>query len=72
MFCAERHLDDLNYVAIHRAIYTARPDVGGIVQGHTPHARAFAMGDRELEMIVQGMYLVPSLPISRPGWLPRS
>ncbi|RSH91549.1 hypothetical protein EHS25_009848 [Saitozyma podzolica] len=44
---------DLNYVAMHRAIYAARPDVGGIVQGHTPHARAFAMGDRELEMIVQ-------------------
>jgi ribulose-5-phosphate 4-epimerase/fuculose-1-phosphate aldolase len=46
MLCAEHYVDDLNYVAIHRAIYAARPDVGGIVQGHTPHARAFAMGDR--------------------------
>jgi hypothetical protein len=62
---AEIDIDDLNYVAMHRAIYAARPDVGGIVQGHTPHARAFAMGDRELEMIVQGISHIPNHSISR-------
>ncbi|WWD20480.1 hypothetical protein CI109_104956 [Kwoniella shandongensis] len=44
---------DLNAFAIHRAIYLARPDVGAIIHGHTPHARAFSMQHRELEMIVQ-------------------
>ncbi|WRT63506.1 uncharacterized protein IL334_000411 [Kwoniella shivajii] len=44
---------DINSVAIHRAIYRARPDVGAIIHGHTPHARSFAMQDRPLEMILQ-------------------
>ncbi|TYJ56770.1 hypothetical protein B9479_002540 [Cryptococcus floricola] len=44
---------DLNAVSIHRAIYAARPDVGAIIHGSTPHARAFSMQDKPLEMIVQ-------------------
>ncbi|ORY24481.1 class II aldolase/adducin N-terminal [Naematelia encephala] len=44
---------DSNAVAIHRAIYQGRPDVGAIIHGHTPHARSFSMHNRELEMIVQ-------------------
>ena len=47
-------LDDINSVAIHRAIYAGRPDVGAIVHGSTPYARAFAVRGCELKMIVQG------------------
>ncbi|WWC85647.1 uncharacterized protein L201_000513 [Kwoniella dendrophila CBS 6074] len=44
---------DLNAVAIHRAIYQARPEIGAVIQGNTPHARSFSMQNRPLEMIVQ-------------------
>ena len=46
--------DDVNITDVHRAIYAARPDVGGIVNGSTPHCRAFAMNGMSLKMILQG------------------
>lgn len=34
--------DDALYVAVHLAIYNGRPDVNGIVSGHTPYGRVFS------------------------------
>ena len=52
--CELNCLDDVNSASVHRAIYAARPDVGAIIHGHTPYARAFSMQDQPLKMIVQG------------------
>ncbi len=38
-------------LASHLAIYAARPDVGGIVHYHPPHATAFAVAGRPLSLL---------------------
>jgi len=38
-------------IALHRAIYAARPDVGGIARGHPPHVVRWGIGTRDLPLL---------------------
>lgn len=40
--------ENAEIVAMHAAVYRARPDVGGIIHTHSPAATAFALANREL------------------------
>ncbi|GMK54285.1 hypothetical protein CspeluHIS016_0108710 [Cutaneotrichosporon spelunceum] len=60
-----REYDD-GHVPLHLAIYRARPDVHGIVSGHTPHGRAFSTRGETVRMLWQDSCFfagrVPVLP----------
>lgn len=58
-------------LALHLAIYAARPDVGAVVHAHPPAATAFAVAGRELSPalaeLVGVVGRVPLVPYRRPG-----
>lgn len=58
--------DDPEHVPLHLAIYRARPDVNGIVSGHTPHGRTFSARGETIRMLWQDSCFfagrVPVLP----------
>lgn len=58
--------DDPEHVPLHLAIYRARPDVNGIVSGHTPHGRVFSSHGKTIRMLWQDSCFfanrVPVLP----------
>lgn len=58
--------DDPEHVPLHLAIYRARPDVNGIVSGHTPHGRTFSSKGETIKMLWQDSCFfanrVPVLP----------
>jgi len=61
-------------IAMHLAIYAARPDVGAVVHAHPPHATAIACSGSNIverpflaEAIVSIGPLIPTLPFAAPG-----
>lgn len=42
-------------VLMHTAIYQKRPDVGGVIHTHSPHATSFAVANRPLELYSEAL-----------------
>jgi L-fuculose-phosphate aldolase len=60
-------------MALHRAVYAARPEVGAVVHAHPPFATAYGVSGRALphpflpEAVVSLGAEVPTVPITAPG-----
>jgi L-fuculose-phosphate aldolase len=60
-------------MALHLAVYAARPDVHAVIHAHPPHATAFAVANRSLETpflaeaVVSLGPGVPTVPYAAPG-----
>jgi L-fuculose-phosphate aldolase len=57
---------------MHQKIYERRPEIGGVVHTHAPHATAFAVAGLALDLpvlpeLVYGLGAVPLVPYALPG-----
>jgi L-ribulose-5-phosphate 4-epimerase len=59
-------------VRMHTEVYRRRPDVGGVVHTHAPYVTAYAVANRPIECIYEGMArfdIVDPVPVA--GYAPR-
>lgn len=59
-------------LAVHLAVYAARPDVHAVVHAHPPYANAFSFAGRELDPcvipeVVIGLGRIPTTPYATPA-----
>lgn len=66
------HIDPAAHeiVHMHTDLYNKRPDLGGIIHTHSPHATAYAVASRSIECVYEGLArlgVVEPVPVAQYG-----